>query len=223
MTTDVSLNQVNINVLKKRQYDTIVPEENEIYLLSDANNTQVFLISVGLEEPHGTVDGDKYYNTATRKLYEYEIDSDSWVDIGYPVQEVLYIDKSTHSAYAYTDSNEFIQISSTGGGSSGDTDNVTINVNTNNRIQTIGMIDKNSGLPKYDWIGTKAEYDALSSHNDRWIYYITDDNSASENNSFNNVLNRLNKAYAWKNGNNIRYTVPEPEVNYIAYPSVSEA
>jgi hypothetical protein len=57
------------------------------------------------------------------------------------------------------------------------TDNTTINKNSNDALQAIGVIDKKSGNAVYDWIGTTAEYNALSSYNNDWIYYITDDNN----------------------------------------------
>lgn len=221
MTTDVPLNEVKINVLKKSQYDSITPNQDEIYLLSDANTNQVFLVKVDSSAPAGVNDGDMYYNTTTKKLYEYDVNDNEWDEYGTPVQEVLYIDKSTSSAYAYTDDGQFIKISSSG--AADNVDNLTINLNGNEKLQTIGVVEKNTGSIKYDWVGTKAQYDALEEVNPNWFYYITDDQSPAENNSFNNILNRLNAAYAWTNGNNVRYTVPEPEVNYTAYTSVSNS
>ena len=57
------------------------------------------------------------------------------------------------------------------------TDNTTINKNSNDALQAIGVIDKKSGSAIYDWVGTTAEYNALSSYNNNWVYYITDDNN----------------------------------------------
>ena len=63
----------------------------------------------------------------------------------------------------------------------GTPDNSTISKNQSNQLQAIGVINKNSANgatnPKYDWIGTLAEYNAqtvATSHPD-WICYITDD------------------------------------------------
>ena len=59
-----------------------------------------------------------------------------------------------------------------------ETDDITINKNTSDELQAIGVIDKNSGTAKYDWIGTYAQWEAGRSNNtipDSWICYITDD------------------------------------------------
>lgn len=59
-----------------------------------------------------------------------------------------------------------------------ETDDITINKNTSDELQAIGVIDKNSGNAKYDWVGTYAQWEAGRSNNsipDSWICYITDD------------------------------------------------
>lgn len=55
------------------------------------------------------------------------------------------------------------------------TDEQTITVNQDEKLQVIGTINKNNSLPKYDWVGTKAEYDDLEQIHDDWLYFITDD------------------------------------------------
>lgn len=58
------------------------------------------------------------------------------------------------------------------------TDNVTINTNTNNELQAIGVIEKNTGTVKHDWVGTLAQWTAgrtAGTIPDTWICYITDD------------------------------------------------
>lgn len=68
-----------------------------------------------------------------------------------------------------------IVIESSGGGGIGDIDNVTITVNDQSQMQAEGLIEQNNKDPKYDWVGTKAEYEALEEIHNDWIYYITDD------------------------------------------------
>lgn len=60
-------------------------------------------------------------------------------------------------------------------------DNITINKNSNNELQAIGLINKNEAAgatnPIYDWIGTQQEYidqDIAAQHPD-WVCFITDD------------------------------------------------
>jgi len=58
-----------------------------------------------------------------------------------------------------------------------DLDNITINKNSSDELQAIGVVDKNSGNSIYYWVGTKAEYeeqDIATQHPD-WVCYITDD------------------------------------------------
>lgn len=62
-----------------------------------------------------------------------------------------------------------------GGGGIGDIDDITITVNDYAQMQAEGLIEQNKRDPKFDWVGTKAEYDALEEIHDDWIYYITDD------------------------------------------------
>lgn len=56
-----------------------------------------------------------------------------------------------------------------------DTDEQTITINQNKKLEVIGTINKNTLTPKYDWMGTKAEYDALKEKNEDWLYFVTDD------------------------------------------------
>jgi hypothetical protein len=61
------------------------------------------------------------------------------------------------------------------------TDDTTISKNTSNQLQAIGTINKNTATgainPKYDWVGTLAEYEAqsIATSHPTWICYITDD------------------------------------------------
>jgi hypothetical protein len=48
-------------------------------------------------------------------------------------------------------------------------------VTTDNKLSVVGTLDKNNGSAVYNWVGTKAEYDTLTTKNDNWIYYVTDD------------------------------------------------
>lgn len=64
------------------------------------------------------------------------------------------------------------------GGSAMNVDNITTELNTYSEIQTIGVIEKNNSSPKYDWVGTYAEWSAgrlTGTINDSWICFITDD------------------------------------------------
>lgn len=60
-------------------------------------------------------------------------------------------------------------------------DNITINKNSNNELQAIGLINKNTAVnatnPLYDWVGTREEYvdqNIAELHPD-WVCFITDD------------------------------------------------
>jgi len=62
-----------------------------------------------------------------------------------------------------------------GGGGSVSIDNTSITENSSNQIQTVGVIDQKTGNANKQWTGTKAEYDALNSHDANTFYNITDD------------------------------------------------
>lgn len=61
-------------------------------------------------------------------------------------------------------------------------DGDTISYNSDNEIQAIGLIDKNSGNAVYDWVGTLDEYNTAKDAGlipDSWVCYITDDSLSS--------------------------------------------
>ena len=63
-----------------------------------------------------------------------------------------------------------------GGGGSVAIDNNSITKNTNDEIQTVGVIDqRNTANAIKTWTGTKAQYDAISTKDANTIYNITDD------------------------------------------------
>lgn len=59
----------------------------------------------------------------------------------------------------------------------GTPDDITIVKTQENKLQAIGTIEKNKNLPKYDWIGTLAEYEAqdVATQHPTWLCFITDD------------------------------------------------
>lgn len=63
----------------------------------------------------------------------------------------------------------------------GASDGTTINKNSSNQLQAIGLINKNTANgatnPKYDWVGTLQEYEDqnVATSHPEWICYITDD------------------------------------------------
>lgn len=69
-------------------------------------------------------------------------------------------------------------------------DGTTINQNTSNELQTIGVIEKNAGDVKYDWVGTLAQWQAGRTNGtipDSWFCYIIDDESTSIQVSWNAI------------------------------------
>lgn len=59
-------------------------------------------------------------------------------------------------------------------------DEITVITTEDDKAQAIGVIEKNKSKPKYDWIGTLAEYQsqAVATNHPDWVCYITDDNTA---------------------------------------------
>ena len=55
-----------------------------------------------------------------------------------------------------------------------DIDNTTITENSSNKLQTVAVIDQNSGYKKV-WTGTRQQYDAIVTKDANTLYNITDD------------------------------------------------
>lgn len=60
------------------------------------------------------------------------------------------------------------------GGGVGNIDNITITANADDEIQTIAMIDQNSGIDKI-WTGESADYEDIANPSNDTFYAITDD------------------------------------------------
>ena len=82
---------------------------------------------------------------------------------------IFYTDDTT-STYEVTNG-------ATGSGGSVDIDNSTITTNANDEIQTVAMIDSNTGNPDKFWTGTAEEYEAIITKDTNTFYYITDDDT----------------------------------------------
>lgn len=193
MTTDVSTNKLKINVLTRTQYDSAEKNNDELYFVEESE-TNTWLIAVTDVAPSTASANDRYYNSNTKLIYTW--DGTSWTNSISPSSDDLYIDKTDNSTYAWNGT-DMVKIGSAGGITSDDIDDETITLNSSNKLQASGVINKNDGAAKYDWVGTKAEYDLLEEIHNDWIYYITDDEYSSGNMSLSNVYNRLNRAYAW--------------------------
>ena len=192
MTTDVSTNKLKINVLTRTQYDSAEKNNDELYFVEESE-TNTWLIAVTDVAPATANVNDRYYNPNTKLIYTWN--GTAWTNAISPTPDDLYIDKSDNSTYAW-DGTDLVQIGSTGGITTDDIDNETITLNESSKLQANGLVNQNEGKV-YNWVGTKAEYDALEEIHDDWLYYITDDEYASGNMSLSNVYNRLNRAYAW--------------------------
>ena len=60
-----------------------------------------------------------------------------------------------------------------------DVDGSSITLNLDNEIQTVGIIDNNSGNTDKIWTGTLAQYNAIQNKDADTFYYITDDDATS--------------------------------------------
>lgn len=70
-------------------------------------------------------------------------------------------------------------VSEMGTGGSVSIDNSSITKNSSDEIQTVGIIDNNSGNTNKIWTGTLAQYNAVQSKDADTFYYITDDDATS--------------------------------------------
>ena len=65
------------------------------------------------------------------------------------------------------------------GGGSVDIDGSSITTNSDDEIQTVGVIDSNSGNTNKMWTGTLQEYNAIQNKDPDTYYYITDDETTN--------------------------------------------
>ena len=211
MTTDATTTNLQINVMNKSQFEDITPADNQLYFVEN-DESHTFVKSVSDTAPENPSSGDKYVNTTTKKIYTFT--DGSWGSGEDLSEDSIYVKSDDGTMFVYDGTN----VSQIGGnGNALNVDNITNILDENNKIRVIGVIDKNSGNPKYDWIGTKQQYNNLQTYNDNWIYYITDSDSTSGNYSLNNVYNRLNAAYAWTRNGTVVYTVPSPVEGFKTY------
>ncbi len=62
-----------------------------------------------------------------------------------------------------------------------DTDNKSINVSSQSKLQTIGVIDQNhTSTALKQWVGTLDEYNALTTKDNNTLYNITDDGNPTQ-------------------------------------------
>ena len=73
-------------------------------------------------------------------------------------------------------------------------DNTSITLNEAGNIQTVGVIDKNTGNANKYWTGTRAEYEAIAEKDENTFYYITDDIIEYITNSVDNLINYYSKS-----------------------------
>lgn len=74
-----------------------------------------------------------------------------------------------------------------GGGTATNIDNQTITHNDNDEIQTVGIIDNNTGNVDKIWIGTKEEYNLIQDKDSSTIYILTNDDTSITDIKVNNV------------------------------------
>ena len=60
-----------------------------------------------------------------------------------------------------------------------DIDESSITLNSSDKIQTVGVIDNNSGTTNKLWTGTLAQYNGIQTKDADTFYYITDDDASS--------------------------------------------
>jgi hypothetical protein len=111
----------------------------------------------------------QYIRNVAGKLIFYGVGSS--FSIGVTTCE-LTLDGSTTRPYYYngTTNSEMALLSDIP-----DIDNSTITKNTSDELQTIAVIDDNSGNALKYWTGTKAQYDAITTKSATTLYNITDD------------------------------------------------
>lgn len=94
--------------------ETVVTAENMNHIEDGIKNLEsVSLLAVSDTAPSECVEGDLYYNTTTKKIYQ-AIDTDTWDSEGTdPLDKILYIVFSTKTTYSLDENGDLISV---GGG-----------------------------------------------------------------------------------------------------------
>ncbi len=80
--------------------------------------------------------------------------------------------------------------SHSGGGA--DIDNASITQNSNNKLQAVGLINQNNPtVATKEWIGTKAQYDAIATKDPNTRYITTDEGDSDLSTKANRELDNL--------------------------------
>lgn len=64
---------------------------------------------------------------------------------------------------------------------------------SNNTLTAVGQIEKNASLTKYDWVGTRAQYNAqnIGTTHPEYISYITDDENTALIDRIDDLIDRV--------------------------------
>ena len=94
--------------------ETVVTADNMNHIEDGIKNLEsISLLAVSDTAPSECVEGDLYYNTTTKKIYQ-AIDTDVWDSEGTdPIDKILYIVFSTKTTYSLDDNGDLISV---GGG-----------------------------------------------------------------------------------------------------------
>lgn len=158
-TTQVSLVTL-ANVATTGDYNDLLNKPSASDLLpSQSGNSGKFLTTNGTTPSWSAVDALPSQSGQSGKYLTTNGTSASWATIA-----------------AYTNG---AGISLAGTTFSANCDTTTVSTNSSSKLQAIGVVDKQSSGAVYTWKGTLAQYNALSTKNNNWIYYITDDGAIS--------------------------------------------
>lgn len=143
---------------------------NENFNIAPNDENEEFIVEFGeVINDGGTFDYNELYNKP--KINGNTVEGNKTTsELGIPVYS---------AGENITISDDYV-ISATGGGGGGsEEDNITITKNSQNKIQTVAVIDSNTGNADKTWIGTKQQYDAIQTKDSNTLYYITDDGAIS--------------------------------------------
>ncbi len=168
MPQDNTTKQLIINQLTKEQYNELVNtsqlSNSELYVITDDNHYTEAEIVMLLATKQDKLTVGEGVNITKDNVITIDLTSVYTKD----ELDAKLADKADliTSGYSITYEDEKLTLKNILGGeissviikSVPKTDDITINFNEQNQIQSIGEITKN-GIPKYTWIGTQEEYD----------------------------------------------------------------
>ena len=158
MTTTTNVKQTKLNIMTQSQYNSATKNATELYMVTDAQISYNDLSNKPTIPDTSNLANKDLSNLSSTGNAKFQVPLVSGTNI-----------KTVNGNSLLGSGDITIQ-------SAPDIDNKSITTNTSDELQTVGVIDSNNTTNAIKtWVGTKAQYDAITTKDATTLYNITDD------------------------------------------------